>query len=278
MGLRIWHQSFTVLGDLPDYRRLLGERIRKVVRPDTEVVLHGQIPGTYPSDYPGTDIRYRSLYWLHGLQWIAAALEAQRQGFDAMVLASVPSPMIGEIRTLVDLPVVGYGETAFHLSGLYGRRVGMLFFNVTRADFWPEQLRQWGVTERFAGILPAGVSFDQVCEALARREARAAVIDAVRVQGERLAREHGADVIVPGEMPLNLLLAEEGVSQIGGATVIDGIATCFKMAETLSDLRAISGMKPSERGFFNEKPAPERVQEVLRFYGLDGLGRRIVED
>jgi Asp/Glu/hydantoin racemase len=278
MGLRIWHQSFTVLGDLPDYRRMLGERIRKVVRPDTEVVLHGQIPGTYSSNYPGTDIRYRAIVWLHGLQWITAALEAERQGFDAMVLASVPSPMIGEIRTLVDIPVVGYGETAFHLSGLYGRRVGMLFFNVKRADYWPEQVREWGVAERFAGILPAGVNFDQVCEALGNRQARQAVIDAVCRQGERLANEYGADVIVPGEMPLNLLLAEEGVNKIGGATVIDGIATCFKMAETLSDLKALSGMSPSERGFYNDRPPRERVEQVLRFYGLDGLGRRIVED
>ena len=278
MGLRIWHQSFTVLGDLPDYRRLLRERIRKVVRPDTEVVLHGQIPGTYPTDYPGTDIRYRALVWMHGLQWVTAALEAQRQGFDAMVLASVPSPMIGEIRTLVDIPVVGYGDTAFHLSGLYGRRVGMLFFNVKRADYWPQQLREWGVSERFAGILPAGVNFEQVCAALARPEARGPVIEAVCAQGRKLADEMGADVIVAGEMPLNLLLAEEGISSIGGATVIDGIATCFKMAETMSDLWTLSGMKPSERGFYHDRPPPERVQEVLRFYGLEGLGGRIVED
>jgi hypothetical protein len=126
--------------------------------------------------------------------------------------------------------------------------------------------------------LPAGVNFDQVCEALGNRQARQAVIDAVCRQGERLANEYGADVIVPGEMPLNLLLAEEGVNKIGGATVIDGIATCFKMAETLSDLKALSGMTPSERGFYNDRPPRERVEQVLRFYGLDGLGRRIVED
>lgn len=277
MPTRIWHQSFTVLGDLPAYRDLLEKRIRKVVRPDTEVVLHGQVPGTYPTDYPGTDIRYRALVWMHGLQWIAAALEAQRQGFDAMVLASVPSPMIGEIRTLVDMPVVGYGDTAFHLSGLYGRRVGMLFFNVKRIDYWPQQIQEWGVSERFAGIAPAGVTFAEVGAALADPAKRAAVIDTIRKAGERLVEEKGVDVIVPGEMPMNLLLAEEGVNRIGGATVIDGIATCFKMAETMLDLKHLSGMMPSERGFYGDRPPPERVQDVLRFYGLDGLGGRIVE-
>ena len=56
--MRIWHQSFTVLQDLPAYVQVLKERIAAVVRPDTEVVLHGQIPGTYSSDYPGTDLAY----------------------------------------------------------------------------------------------------------------------------------------------------------------------------------------------------------------------------
>lgn len=278
MGLRIWHQSFTVLQDLPPYRDALRDRIARVVRPDTEVVLHGQIPGTYPSDYPGTDIKYGFLYWIHGLQWVTAAREAERQGFDAIVLASIPSPMIREIRTLVDIPVIGYGETAFHLSGLYGRKVGMLFFNTERKDFWPEQMHQWGVSERFAGIAPAGVSFREVADALTNPERCSETIATIIASGEKLAEECGADVIVPGEMPMNLLLANAGVNYMGGATVIDGIATCFKMAETLVDLKKLSGMAPSRRGYFHDRPDPARVEQVLRFYGLENLGNRIQED
>jgi hypothetical protein len=55
MALRIWHQSFTVLGDLPAYVDALKTRIAEVVTPGTEVVLHGQVPGTYTSEYPGTN-------------------------------------------------------------------------------------------------------------------------------------------------------------------------------------------------------------------------------
>jgi len=275
MALRIWHQSFTVLEDLPAYVDALRCRIDEVVRPGTEVVLHGQVPDTYPSDYPGTDLAYSFLYRLHELQWAAAAREAERQGFDAMVLASIPSPMIRDIRTLVDIPVVGYGEAAFNLAGMYGRRVGMLFFNTSRRDFWPEQVRQWGVAERFAGIAAAGVSFRDVVEAHVNPARMQPVVDTIVAHGEKLAEECGADVIVPGEMPMNLLLAKAGVSEIGGATVIDGIATCFKLAETLVELKNLAGMRPSRRGFFHARPDPARVEQVLAFYGLDGLGRRI---
>jgi allantoin racemase len=273
--MRIWHQSFTVLQDLPAYADLLKERIKTVVRPDTEVVLHGQIPGTYSSDYPGTDLAYGVLYWMHGLQWLAAAREAEKQGFDAMVLASIAGPMAQEIRTIVDIPVVGYGEAAFNLAGVYGRRAGMLFFIKERLDFWPEQLKAWGLRDRFAGIEHAGVTFQDVLGAHMDASKRDAVVARIVEQGEKLVRETGADVIVPGELPLNLLLVGAGVQSIAGATVIDGLATVFKFAEMLVDLRKLSGMKPSRHGFYHAAPDLARFEQVLEFYGVQDLGKRI---
>jgi Asp/Glu/hydantoin racemase len=275
MALRIWHQSFTVLQDLPAYVDALKERIGEVVSPGTDVVLHGQVPGTYPSDYPGTDLAYGFLYWMHGVQWIAAAREAERQGYDAMVLASIAGPMSQEIRTLVDIPVVGYGEAAFNVAGLYGRRAGMLFFIKERLDFWPEQLRAWGLADRFAGIEHAGVSFRDVLEGHVDSAKRDSVVARIVASGEKLVRETGADVIVPGEMPMNLLLSKAGVHQIAGATVVDGIATSLRFAEMLVALRRLGGMKSSNRGFYHASPDRKRVEQVLEFYGLQDFGRRI---
>jgi Asp/Glu/hydantoin racemase len=274
--MRIWHQSFTVLQDLPPYAEALKTRIGEIVRPDTEVVLHGQIPGTYTSDYPGSDLAYGVLYWMHGLQWIAAAREAEQQGFDAMVLASIAGPMAREIRTVVDIPVVGYGEAAFNLAGLYGRRAGMLFFIKERLDFWPEQLRQWGMETRFAGIEHSGVGFQDVLAGYLDPARRDEVVGRIIAQGEKLVRETGADVIVPGEMPMNLLLSKAGVTEIAGATVVDGMAVSFKMAELLVDLRRVSGMKPSNHGYFHQAPDRGRFQQVLEFYGVEALGKRIL--
>ena len=56
--MRIWHQSFATLSRLPAYDAALRTHIRKVVRPDTEVVMHGMHKGTYRHDYPGTDLRH----------------------------------------------------------------------------------------------------------------------------------------------------------------------------------------------------------------------------
>jgi Asp/Glu/hydantoin racemase len=265
----------TVLGDLPAYAASLRARIDAVTRPDTEVVLHGFVPGTFKANYPGPDIATSYLYWLHGNQWIAAGLEAEKQGFDAMVLASLPGPMLREIRTLVDIPVVGYGDTAFRMAGLYGRRFGLVFFNTEREEFWPEYIRTMGLAENFAGIRPAGVTFQEVAAAHGDRALRPDVIARVKATVEKMVRELNVDVVIPGEMPLNLLLAEEGVGAIAGATVIDGLALTFKTAEMMVDLKRGSGMMQSRRGWFHVAPDRARVTEALEFYGLDTLGSRI---
>jgi allantoin racemase len=275
--MRIWHQSFTTLSDVPLYRDGLARRIAGVARLDTEVVLHGQIPGTYSSDYPGNDLGHSALFWLHGLQWITAALTAQKEGYDAFLMATMSNPLSQEIRTLVDIPVIGYGETCMHVAGLYGRRFGMLCFMAGRQEFWPDAARRWGCAERFAGIAPIGAGFRDVLAAYAEPAARYRLVEQVVAAGTRLVEETGADVIIPSEMPLNLLLAEAGVAEIAGATVMDGLAVSVKMTETLVDLRRSSGMRPSRRGYFHAPPDPGRVEQVLRFYGLEHLGKKMTE-
>eukprot|EP01041_Mallomonas_annulata_P027118 gene27118-48638_t len=93
-------RSMTVLDDLPVYRDALASHMSRIARPGTEVVLHGVHAGTFPADYPVDDNAYPYISSLHSHQWAAAAINAQRQGFDAYAMCTLPAPMIREIRTL----------------------------------------------------------------------------------------------------------------------------------------------------------------------------------
>lgn len=267
--MKIWHQSFTVLGDLPDYRAAMEAHIRKVVRADTEVAMHGLLPGTYPSNYPGTDLAYGSLYTLHGMQWIVQARNAQRAGFDAFAMATLPNPLIREIRALIDIPVVGYGEASFHLACQLGHRFGLLVFIDRMIPLFREQMTTYGLASRCAGIAPVGFTFQDVLPAF---RDPGPLIERFKTSARALI-EQGADVIVPGEMPLNILLAVNGISRVDDVPVVDGLAVTLKMAEMLVDLRRTTGLAQSRHGWMGAQPADARVDQVLSFYGLDRLQR-----
>ena len=265
--MKIWHQSFTVLEDLPAYRTAMEAHIRKVVRPDTQVEMHGQLPGTYPSNYPGTDLGYLALGSLHSLQWVLRAVEAERNGFDAYAMATIPNPLIREIRTLVDIPVVGYGEASYHVASMLGRRFGLLVFIDRMAPLLEDHIAGHGLASRCVGVRPSGVTFQQV---LAGYTTPGPVIERFQDSARDLIRA-GADVIIPGEMPLNVLLAINGVKTVDGVPILDGLAVTMKMAEAFADLHKTIGFSQSRHGFYGERPKDERLDQVLAFYGLDKL-------
>ena len=119
--MKIWHQSFTVLGDLGPYSDALKAHFARVARPDTQIDMHGMSPGTYSSNYPGSDIRHAALFHLHGMQFMQAGVLAQEQGYDAYAVSTLPDPALREIRALIDIPVIGYGESAMFTACLLGQ-------------------------------------------------------------------------------------------------------------------------------------------------------------
>jgi hypothetical protein len=84
-------------------------------------------------------------------------------------------------------------------------------------------------------------------------------------------RDTGADVVIPGEVPMNLLLASNGINRVDDVPLIDSLACTMKMAELMVELRQSTGIAHSRHGWFNAMPDPERVAQVAGFYGLDRL-------
>ncbi|MBM7059329.1 racemase [Pseudomonas sp. UL073] len=265
MSIRIWHQSFTVLSDLGVYDEALRAHFRKVARPDTEIHMHGMQPGTYRSNYPGDDIKHSALQYLHGLQFMAAGLNAEAQGFDAYAISTLPEPGLRDIRSLLDIPVVGYGESAMLTACMLGRRFGVLVFIDELAELVHDNAARHGLAERLAGVRHVGFRFADVLAAFADP---AALIERFRTAARALIAD-GAEVIIPGEAPLNVLLATHGISEVDGVPVLDSLGAWIKQAEALVDLRRANGTRSCDRGYFSARPDGARVREIFAFYGLD---------
>ena len=229
-------------------------------------MLHGQLPGTYPSNYPGNDIGFGYTYWVHGHQWIAAGRAAEQQGFDAYAMCTLPNPMLREARSMLGIPVIGMGETCCHLATMFGQRFAIMLFIDRMIPLYQEQIRNYSLEIRCAGVVASGLGFGGVLEAYTHP---AKAIEQFQDAARKVIKETGADVIIPGEMPLNLLIARNGISRVDDVPIIDGLGSTLKMAELMVDLQRVTGIKHSRHGFFNAVPSMERVYEVGQFYGVD---------
>ncbi len=268
MSMRIWHQSFTVLSDLPAYADAMRRHAAKILRPDTKVTWHGQLPGTYPGNYPGDDIGYGYLYGMHGNQWVASGRQAEREGYDAYALCTLPNPMLREVRSLLSIPAVGLGETSFQIATTLGQKFGVLLFIDRMIPLYREQIERYGFDRRCAAIRPSGLTFKDV---LAGYSNPGPVIDRFKTAARAMIANDGADVIIPGEVPLSMLLAVHGVNRVDDVPIIDTLACALKMAELMVDLRRATGVSHSRHGFFNSVASAARADQVAAFYGTDRL-------
>ncbi len=265
--MRIWHHSFTVLEKLPPYAEAMAAHFKKVARPETEVVMHGMHADTYQTNYPGNDIQYGYFQTLHAQQFLMGAVAAEEQGFDAFCMMTLPEPSIQECRSLVDIPVVGYGESAMTVASLLGQRIGMLAFIREMLPTLDRNADRVGLSSRWVGAHDVGFGFNDVLAAYADP---APLLERFRASARTLIAR-GADVIIPGEAPLCMLLNRAGIAEVDGVPLVDSLAATIKCAEMLVDLRRSTGVKQSKRGYFAAPPPRERLKELWNFYGLDRL-------
>ncbi len=264
MSIRIWHQSFTVLSDLAAYDEALRAHFRRVSRPDTVIDMHGMRPGTYRTNYPGDDIKHAGLQFLHALQFMQGAVQAEREGYDAYALSTLPEPGLHDIRTLVSIPVIGYGECAARAAISDGRKFGALVFIPELAELFRDNVRRHGLGCRLVGANDVGFRFTDV---LAGFHQPGPLIDRFRTAARSLI-ERGAEAIVPGEAPLNVLLAMNGVNDVDGVTVVDSLGAWVRAAEHAVDARR-AGEEAARTGYFGAVVDSQRRDEILDFYGLN---------
>ncbi len=262
--MKIWHQSLTSIETVIPYRDAVINHIDRIARPDVEVVLHGMSKDTYPTNYPGHFITYSYLQNLHREQFIRAALMAESAGYDAMFIGTIPDVGLLEARTLVDIPVVGYGQASFHMASMLGDCIGVVNFLEPLAYELRQNAARYGLGGKLGPIVQTEVGFNNVLEGFKNPEPVIASFN----KAARIAISEGADVIVPGEGPLNVFLATHGISRIDDVPIIDSFATGIKMCESLVDLRKNSGVFMTRRGYYNAKPPAEAVARLRELYGL----------
>jgi allantoin racemase len=263
--MRIWYQSFTVLDDVGTYFATLRRHLEERVSAGTEISFHGMRPGTYPSSYPGTHIGYAYLAGLHKEQFVAAALQAQEEDYDAFFIATIPDTGFEEIRSLIDLPVIAYGNASVAFAATLAPKVGIVNFIEELQPQLRRNMNLYGFGELVGPIVAVGRDFNDIVGAYASPAPLIAAFETAA----RSAISLGAQVIIPGEGPLNVLLASNGVNRVDDVPVLDSLGVGIALCEVRARQYRGAGLRPSRRGFFFATPPAEAIDDARRRYLAD---------
>jgi allantoin racemase len=218
---------------------------------------------TYPASLPERYVRYAVVESLFAQYFALQALRAERAGYDAFVIGTSQDPGLREARGWVDIPVLGYGETAAHVAAIVGERVGFVGFIPELAEPIAENLRRYGLDRRLAGFSFVGSGPESVAAAFeGRPEAFLASFHDAAAQ----VIAAGADVLVPADGLTNEILVAAGLRALDGVTVIDANGLLVTAAEYFVDLRRAGVVGRPGRGYYHSRPAPELVAHLLRLF------------
>ena len=250
---RLWYQSFVHPVEQAPYIERLQSQLDLVAAPGHRF----EVQGLDPPDHlfhPLTEFRCAA-------QTIRNALEAERAGYDAVVIGHFQEPGLLECRGALDIPVIGLGEATLLAACSMGRRIGLVTIDPIFIDWHEQQVKAHGLDQRVVGIRAIEVNLPAFMRAFtddaSYAEVRADFVDKVR---PLIAA--GAEVIIPaGGLPM-LLFARESPFVIDDALVLNGIVVLAKAAEMALALRRLTGSVVSRRGTY-AKASPECVQEFL---------------
>jgi allantoin racemase len=244
MSIRLWHQSTTELQSAP-YRDILLRRARQLVSPGTVVDLHGVAPGTWPAGDAKRGV-YECPYtnMMIQVQCARNVIEAEDTGYDAFVYTCFEDPGLREGRSMVDIPVVGMLETSVLVGTTMGRTLALIGTTPSQADRVGNVARQNNLDERVVfvgGTEPLGPGLIDGGNDGGKR----ATAEFERVA--RLAIAAGADVLIPAEGIINVLLADLGVKDVDGFPVVDSWSAVLGYAEMAVRLHRKTGQTPSRK-------------------------------
>jgi Asp/Glu/hydantoin racemase len=258
--MKIWIQSCAPLHHetRSDYQKALKRHAKRVARPGTTVEFHGvdvQIPGMTTS-YTGESV----CGWQSGRN----AIRAEREGYDAFFMSSVPDSCYYGIKEMVDIPVVFITEASLHVALMLGHKVAFMTINPFFLARLMDIAKRYGLVENLVQGGCVDISYASDLPIMFKKPA-SYVDKASKTINEIASR--GANIIIPGPVPLSMFLLEQGVREVGTARILD-IFTCgLKMTELMVDLKE-SGMVRSKHGLFSAPPK-ELMPELRKLYQVN---------
>jgi len=259
--MKIRYQSAVEMARMSQYGAALQEHFKRVAASDTVVDLHGAPAGTWGDLQPAKVSGYPAIF--HAIMksiFIRAALDAERDGYDAFILGTSIDPALREIRSLVDIPVISMSETAILVACTIASKIAIITPTDETGMIVCDHLENSGFGARISSV-------EVISPALADDALNAALGNPDELlqrftQTAQKAIQKGAEAIFPAEGILAEVVAGNGLADIDGAQILDPIGLAVGFAEMRIHMRHKLNLQTARRQCYR-KPPPELMAHLF---------------
>ncbi len=181
--------------------------------------------------------------------------DADKEGFDVLLITCFGDPMLDNMRSWLNIPVVSIGEAACRTAAIMGKKFGIVHVSEKNIPECYEQVENYGLGKWLAGVVATRETPAEQAYALV--DAHGA-IEAFKEAGRKLI-DMGAEVLIPacGLMSPALRVAPacediypKGFTEVDGVPIVDVLGCGIKYAEMMYDLKAAGSSWVSRKGFY----------------------------
>ena len=216
----------------------IRRELEKIKRPDTEltVVCSTRGPISIESAYDEALAQPPTLERVR---------QANKEGYDAVILACFSDPALDAAKEISDIPVIGIEECTMHIAAMLGHKFSITTAFRNRVSTRELHVRLRGVESAYASTLVLNMSVLEMDAEPERTKSR--ILEVAREAVER----DGTEVIILG--CAGLAGYAEDVERELGIVVLDPTSVALKIAEAMVDL----GLRHSKVGRFAKPPVKE---------------------
>jgi allantoin racemase len=189
--LRIWHQSYSDLRELPGYVSWLTQHSAQVL-PGATVDFHG----LRALDDGPMEVEDKNS------ALVSAAITAQDQGYDAFVLGCIYDPALEACRAAVTIPVLALAESVARLSELVSGPLGLLVLAEEEITVVGKLMTTYGLRSHEARVVALMPEHSEEQLDQAGREQQWTPVAAADEIASQL-RVHGVTTVLAAEGVLN---------------------------------------------------------------------------
>ncbi len=216
MRIKVINPDYGMTDEALRYRERL---LSAIARPDTVIHMDG-ITDTEVEIDSATDVV------LAGPEVVRRAIQAEKDGYDAVVLYCLSDPAVVACREAVRIPVIGGGQASMLVACALGYRFSLLTTSPWRTAEKVESVRTTGVDPtRLASVRSVTISLSDA------RQDIAATVRQLAAVGRQCVEADGAQVLILG--CLSFAGMGPAVAEAVGVPVVDPAFAVINLAELL---------------------------------------------